>query len=91
MATRPKPKRPNVASYTHCKQCPHHRIINDRDPEDWFNDDDCAVTCTLVPNPQPEPSSKYLSDRCEHRVVAAACRPYEAENVRVPDWCPLIK
>ena len=23
-----------------CVDCPYHRVDNDRDPEDWFNDDD---------------------------------------------------
>ena len=33
-----------------CIDCAHHAIINDADPNDWFNDDDCAVVCTKVPN-----------------------------------------
>jgi len=72
-----------------CGDCPHHRCVSDKDPEDWFNDDDQAVVCTLMPNPDRNKSSKHPADHSAHRIVAAACRPYEISKVRTPKWCPL--
>lgn len=77
--------------FTHCIQCPHHSVINDSDPSDWFNDDDCAVVCTKTKRPT-NPESKYAADRQPYKTVAVACRPYQLKKEsKVPIWCPLLK
>lgn len=75
---------------THCQHCQHHKVISDRHPVDHFNDDDCAVVCTLVPNPKQDPKAKYPADRNPHRVVGGSLRPYEVRKLERPDWCPLV-
>ena len=67
-----------------------HQVINDRDPDDWFCDDDMAVVCTLTANPQLEPASRYLASRNPHRAVTLSCRPYKLrDESETPNWCPL--
>ncbi len=34
-----------------CLDCPDHEVINDRDPDDWFCDDDIAVVCKKLQIP----------------------------------------
>jgi hypothetical protein len=80
-----------MKTYERCSDCPFHRVINDRDPSDWFNDDDKAVVCSLVPNPAQDANSKFLANRNPHRVVEPAVRPYKVYQVPSPDWCPLKK
>ena len=29
-----------------CSKCKYGKVVPDPDPDDWFNDDDCAVFCT---------------------------------------------
>jgi hypothetical protein len=74
-----------------CLGCKHHEVIDDRDPDDWFCDDDQAVICKLSPT-KPEPNSRFLSQRSAFRRVASACRPYNLrKEATIPTWCPLIE
>jgi len=75
-----------------CLRCPNHEVIPDPDPDDWFNDDDVAVVCNLVPNPDMDPKSRRYSGRQSRRCVAPSCRPTRqaiAEESAIPSWCPL--
>jgi hypothetical protein len=75
---------------TNCTQCPHHAIISDPDPKDWFCDDDVAVICTL--KKQRPKQSAYAVDRQAFKPVAISCRPYNARKEAItPKWCPLEK
>lgn len=74
-----------------CAQCPHCKVIGDRDPHDWFNDDDVAVVCSRTKNPTQNEDSKYISEQQSFRVVEGGVRPYQASKVGVPDWCPIPK
>lgn len=75
-----------VLTIKNCTQCPHHKVVADPDPYDWFCDDDCAVICTM---------KKSRAERHERfgglRPVTVACRPYMTakETAPPPDWCPL--
>ena len=72
-----------------CLNCPNHKVINDRDPHDWFCDDDVAVVCSEMPNIDRDPDSLYASDRNPHRVIASSCRPYNMKKEsEIPEWCP---
>lgn len=72
-----------------CIGCDIHKIINDRDPFDSFNDDDVAVVCTLTINDKKDVNSKYLSDRQEFKCITNSCRPYNIiKESRIPNWCP---
>ena len=31
-----------------CVNCPYHRVDNDRDTKDWFNDDDEVLICPIL-------------------------------------------
>ena len=79
---------PNIKSDKYCALCPHHKVIPDPDPSDWFNDDDCAIVCTLQKNNKKNPRSKYAADRQDYKVVSGALRPYETQKVEIPKWCP---
>lgn len=73
-----------------CLDCPHHLVISDEDPDDWFNSDDVAVVCLRTLNPHRDPLSQYLYRRHEHRSVTCACRPHHIrKETRSPCWCPL--
>jgi hypothetical protein len=73
-----------------CIECKYHKIINDRDPDDWFCDDDVAVICLLTKNDKRKTNSKYISDNSEHRCITVACRPHHvSKETNIPDWCPL--
>lgn len=75
---------------SNCLDCPHHRVINDPDPDDWFCDDDMAIVCTKMPNPRQDTSSRHEADRSKFRIVGCAIRPYNLrEEGDVPKWCPL--
>jgi hypothetical protein len=73
----------------YCINCEYHRIINDRDPDDWFNNDDVALVCTKLENTNKILKSKYESDRNEFEVISGSRRPYEVKKVGTPVWCPL--
>lgn len=74
---------------THCFQCPHHEIINDTDPYDSFNDNDCAIICKKLKNPNRDTNSVYRADWSEFKIVSCALRPYEVKKIEIPKWCPL--
>lgn len=79
-------------TYTNCLDCPFHTVINDRDPHDWFCDDDAAVLCTKTKNDKQAMDSLYKSDHSEYKPVATSCRPYNLrKESETPKWCPLIK
>ena len=78
-----------VERLVRCCSCAKHLVIPDPDPDDWFNDDDCAIVCTIVPNDKQICNSKYLADRSEFKQVSSSLRPYEASDVARPKWCPL--
>ena len=75
-----------VLTIKNCTQCPHHKVVADPDPYDWFCDDDCAVICTI---------KKSRAERHERfgglRPATVACRPYMTarETTPPPNWCPL--
>lgn len=72
-----------------CLSCEYHRIINDRDPDDCFCDDDVAVVCTLTRNNEQNKNSKYYSDQSKYRSIAISCRPYKVKSeAGIPKWCP---
>jgi hypothetical protein len=71
-----------------CLDCPHHEIIPDPDPHDWFCDDDIAIICKLKASRPKE--SIYAADRASFKRITCACRPYMArKEANTPDWCPL--
>lgn len=73
-----------------CIDCPHHEVINDPDPDDWFCDDDLAVVCAKTPNPKQNTDSKYRADHSPFRVIMPGIRPYKLRaEALVPSWCPL--
>lgn len=72
-----------------CLDCQFHKIINDRDPDDWFCDDDVAVLCQRSPI-EANSVSRYRAERFPLRRVTSACRPYNArKESQTPKWCPL--
>jgi len=75
---------------TSCVQCPHHSVIADPDPHDWFNDDDVAVVCKKTEQ-EPDLESEYRADRQKHKVISSGDRPYQIteSNIQIPKWCPL--
>jgi hypothetical protein len=61
-----------------CTECPHHKVLPDPDPDDWFCDDDVKVVCTLTER--------------KANTITSACRPYnKKKESEVPEWCPLRK
>ena len=72
-----------------CLRCEYMDIINDRDPHDWFNDDDVALICLLATNTDRNKESLYISDRHKNRAISKSLRPYEIkEYAKIPEWCP---
>lgn len=72
-----------------CLNCSHHEVISDRDPDDWFCDDDQAVVCTLTVNPSRDLSSKWRSDHSQYQPITRSCRPYNLRReCDRPIWCP---
>ena len=71
-----------------CIECQFHKIIQDPDPHDWFNDDDEAIVCTKCTQ-IPDTKSKYSADRSSNKVIEGSLRPYETKNVKIPNWCPI--
>lgn len=74
-----------------CIDCPHHKIVPDPDPTDWFCDDDVAVLCTKSENTTKGKAWKS-GEVWPHQAVTTSCRPYgtKDESER-PTWCPLTK
>lgn len=73
----------------YCEECPHHQIIADTDPHDWFCDDDVAIVCKLTRNENQDKNSQYQSDRSCYKIIQCAMRPYLVKKIKIPDWCPL--
>ena len=72
-----------------CLDCPFHKVINDSDPYDWFNQDDEAIICLKTKNPNKDLTSPHAADRSEYRHITVACRPYNLEKeADIPKWCP---
>lgn len=80
----------NMTAPRSCIDCRNHRVESDRDPSDWFCDDDKCVLCTLK-SKTPNPGSTWLSDRYAHMAATVSCRPYNLrkETTPLPEWCPL--
>ena len=57
-----------------CIDCPKHKIEIDPDPDDWFDDDDVKVLCSL--------NGKEITCGCRPYNVRKECK--------VRGWCPLI-
>lgn len=57
-----------------CLDCPHHNVLPDPDPDDWFNDDDMRVVCTKA--------QKDVTRACRPYNL-------EKESA-IPNWCPLL-
>ncbi len=73
-----------------CLDCEHHEVILDKDPDDWFCDDDMAVVCKKVPNDTQNLESKWMSDHSSFKVVEPSIRPYNLrKESKSPEWCPL--
>jgi len=72
-----------------CMDCSEHEVINDRDPHDWFCDDDVAVVCKLVKNEAKAYGSLHPSDWNDFKSITTGCRPYNMKKeATVPTWCP---
>lgn len=75
----------NIPNY--CIECAFHKIVNDRDPHDWFNDDDEALLCTKL---EPDKRSVlYAGGKLPHRMISGSLRPYETPKVIPPAYCPI--
>jgi hypothetical protein len=75
---------------TNCTDCAFHRVIQDQDPTDWFNDDDVAVVCSKMNNPSQDKRSASVANRQDRRIVTSMCRPYRTqEESDTSKWCPL--
>ena len=75
-----------------CIACANHLVIDDRDPDDWFCDDDVAVVCKLVKNDKQDLQSKYQADHSEFKVIQCGIRPYRIRQEAIrPKWCPLSR
>lgn len=58
-----------------CTSCPHHEVVPDPDPDDWFCDDDVRVVCLLA--------KKTVVSGCRpYRIKKESERP---------GWCPLAR
>jgi hypothetical protein len=85
-------KKTSTKPYANCIDCPHHKVIPDPDPTDWFNDDDVAVVCTKTKNPKQKQSSDSVAERQGFRIITQMCRPYQTkQESKTPSWCPLTK
>ena len=61
---------------SNCIDCPHHQVLSDPDPDDWFCSDDVKVICEIGPKGKSE--------------ITVACRPYNIrKESKIPDWCPI--
>ena len=79
--------RPVTLKITNCMDCPHHRILADPDPFDWFCDDDVKVRCELSRS-----SENHGGFYAKEPYVTVACRPYNTrKECEAPKWCPLRK
>lgn len=76
-----------------CLKCQWHKIVEDKDPDDWFNDDDQAMFCT---NPKNNMEREWTSESQRNKIVSVlnykvyldkgytficgAMRPYELDK-----------
>lgn len=74
-----------------CRECLEHVVINDADPYDWFNSDDVAVACRLIPNDKKNMSSLHPADHSDFKPITVGDRPYQVKQVNPPEWCPKNK
>jgi len=77
-----------------CVQCPFHRVDNDKDPSDWFNDDDEVLMCKKFENTIANSSDGCIDTYNEgtplpFKMIAGSLRPYETPKVEPPSFCPL--
>jgi hypothetical protein len=68
-----------MTKYDKCILCPSRRVVADPDPCDSFCSDDVAVVCAEIRSDE---------GRSEFKVVSCGERPYQAKNVKSPNWCP---
>ena len=59
-------------SIENCMDCPCHRVEMDPDPNDWFNDDDEKVVCSIA--------NKNITVACRPYNKRKECD--------IPEWCP---
>jgi len=72
-----------------CTECPHHEVVPDPDPHDWFCSDDMAVLCKLKKAGVKDTGS-HAGQPWKFKAVSVSCRPYNIEKESaVPKWCPL--
>lgn len=69
-----------------CIQCQYHKIVPDPDPDDWFNDDDEAILCTVIKSGINDKS--YSGIPYPFKMISGSNRPYETKKVEKPEWCP---
>jgi len=75
---------------SNCLDCPLHQVLPDPDPDDWFNDDDCASVCTRTKNELQDNMAKWFIRRSDFRPITVSARPYQVrKESESPDWCPL--
>jgi hypothetical protein len=72
MATDSKNKS-NTTQFTNCIDCPHHLVLPDPDPNDWFNDDDMKVVCV----------------KAQKQITCACRPYNLRKESSTPTWCPL--
>jgi hypothetical protein len=71
-----------------CVDCEYHMVVDDPDPNDWFNRDDVAIICKAV---EIEKDPNDFVDRWGYKSVCGALRPYQPNTIESPKWCPLTK
>jgi hypothetical protein len=80
---------PALLTITNCMDCPHHVVVMDPDPSDWFNYDDEAVLCRLTQGNGTSPA-RCSAVTWEFQAITVSCRPYQKrKECAVPNWCPL--
>lgn len=72
----------------YCSKCLAAICVNDPDPDDWFNDDDKAILCSLMP-PRDDQFLSQAGIKFNHALVLSALRPTEFNTFKRPNWCPL--
>jgi len=83
---------------THCSHCPHHELVDDPDPFDWFGSNDSAIICThpdCVKTYQNDAAKEYDEHRGWHSPgqtrVAGRLGAFDVDKVRIPQYCPFLK
>lgn len=78
-----------MATKNKCINCVFHIIKNDKDPDDWFNDDDEVIMCKKTSNESGDTYARGCL--LPFKMIAGSLRPYETKDVNQPDWCPILK